>query len=49
MSINAGVSGSSSQIFVFSVWYMLSGTTITVFLGEAKIYQKYLEREQVEY
>ena len=37
MSVDAGVSGSASEILVLSVWYMLVCTGITVFFSQTKV------------
>lgn len=48
MSINTGISGSSCEIFVFSVRYVLFGPCVFVFLCQAKVNQKQLKQKHKE-
>lgn len=39
VSVDAGVTSSSCKIFVFSIWYVLMCTCISVFFGKTKVYE----------
>lgn len=41
MGINASIAGSARQVFVFSVRNMLVCSSVSVFLGQAKVYDVY--------
>lgn len=38
MCVNGGVASSASQVFILPVWNVLMRTSITVLLGQAKVY-----------
>ena len=46
MGVNGSVTGSPGQIFVFSVRNVEAGARVSVFLGQAVIYQEQLDKKQ---